>query len=636
MTWKPWPRIEHEGLARYVTPEAGRFVKLPIEPLDAAGDFRAVAQAIYETLAAAGITYAFEEYHPSEALQTIRPPQEVVDKPGRGTCLDLAALFCGVCLQYELLPVLIVVEGHALAAVSLEHGLRDWNSYRPERELFDDGPLTDADRLRKLVDQGSWLAIECTGFARSTALADSADPAAPETIGREDGMLDFERATAAGREQLELAGRPLQFALDIAVAHHAWRIEPLALETPADRRLEELFARFSASPLADQIPVRNFETLVADRTRDFVGRDYVFKAIDGHIGSDDFPSGYVLIRGEPGIGKTALMAQYLKMRGHVHHFNVATQNIRSARDFLTNVCAQLIVRYELDHASLPPEAGSDSGFLLRLLGEAVAKAGGEPVVVLVDALDEAEDTGLPPNANRLFLPSSLPDGVYFVVTMREEYDSRLDVAQSRKIHLKDEDPDNQADVQRYIGNFVDKHAAVMDRQIEAWGVSRETFVETIAERSEGNFMYVVHVLRDIRQGTITAETIDDIHSLPAGLDSYYKRHWRTMRDQDRERYEKLYEPIVCTLAVVREPVTIPRLIEWAQKITGVPLTPLRVRDVIRDWYEFLDETVNGEPRYRIYHASFQDFLRNEVGLTRFDDNIAQTALDKIPGFGDAL
>jgi hypothetical protein len=74
------------------------------------------------------------------------------------------------------------------------------------------------------------------------------------------------------------------------------------------------------------------------------------------------------------------------------------------RAFLENVCSQLIIRYELDHRVLPAEASQDSAFLSRLLAEAKAKAHDGKVVVAVDALDEAEDVGLPPDANRLLLP----------------------------------------------------------------------------------------------------------------------------------------------------------------------------------------------------------------------------------------
>jgi hypothetical protein len=58
-----------------------------------------------------------------------------------------------------------------------------------------------------------------------------------------------------------------------------------------------------------------------------------------------------------------------------------------------------------------------------------------------------------------------------------------------------------------------------------------------------------------------------------------------------------------------------------------------VSDVIHDWREFLNEDrfSQGPPVYRVYHASFRDFLQEEVGLTRYHDIIAVTALNKIPG-----
>jgi hypothetical protein len=78
-----------------------------------------------------------------------------------------------------LLPLLVVIEGHALAAVSLTHGLREWNALdRQERELFEHEPLTDLNRLRELVDSGAYLAMECTGFAQSKSLLKSV----PETL----------------------------------------------------------------------------------------------------------------------------------------------------------------------------------------------------------------------------------------------------------------------------------------------------------------------------------------------------------------------------------------------------------------------------------------------------------------------
>jgi hypothetical protein len=83
------------------------------------------------------------------------------------------------------------------------------------------------------------------------------------------------------------------------------------------------------------------------------------------------------------------------------------------------------------------------------------------------------------------------------------------------------------------------------------------------------------------------------------------------------------------LATVREPVPIPAIEEWTK------IEPPRIREVIADWRRFLNELRSEaqEPRYRIYHTSFQDFLAQEgMGLKPFHNVIAETAMSKIPGF----
>jgi AAA ATPase domain len=392
-----------------------------------------------------------------------------------------------------------------------------------------------------------------------------------------------------------------------------------------------VFQVFGQSPpsIASYIRSAQFRGLVDERTKGFVGRGFVFDELDRILGGSEFPSGYVVIRGEPGIGKTAIAASLVARRGYVHHFNIAHENIRSPRQFLENVCAQLIARYELDHATLPPQAAEDAGFLSQLLAEAVerARSQGEPVVVVVDALDEAEDTGLDASANRLYLPRSLPEGVFFVVTTREEADYRLDVDNDTQIWIRDEDPANQQDVARYIESFIDTHADPMNDRIAEWGLTRPAFTQAIAGRSEGNFMYLVHVLPEIARGQLSPDGGEGIGALPRGLKGYYQRHWRDMKDADSQRFAAFQRPVLCFLAISREPVTVPHLMEWTR------LEPGDLKNVIREWREFLDEDPDAQPvTYRIYHRSFAEFLDEEENLRWYHEQIAERALAKIPGF----
>lgn len=390
----------------------------------------------------------------------------------------------------------------------------------------------------------------------------------------------------------------------------------------------QVFANAPAS-IGSYIRLAQFTALIEDRTRNFVGRDFVFSALDSYLVASEFSSGYILIRGEPGIGKTSLLAQLVKTRGYVHHFNIATQNIGSVAAFLENVCAQLIVRYHLDFVTLPPEASRDSGFLSQLLGEIASKSGSEPVVILVDAVDEAEELGLNSTTNKLYLPPILPDRVFFVLTSREQVDYRLNVERLESIHIRDDDPRNRTDVCKYIESFLHAHQAEMVERVKTWKLDPPDFTALISDKSGGNFMYVVQVLRDIRSGLISKDSLDDINQLPNGLQGYYQRHWRFMRSRNEDRFDQVYEPVLGILAAVREPVPASAIAEW----TGIHQR--RVKEVINEWRQFLNEghSPSGELLYRVYHTSFQDFLAHEgVGLGSFHEMIAKSALGKIRGF----
>src|SRR5687767_13716850 len=62
----------------------------------------------------------------------------------------------------------------------------------------------------------------------------------------------------------------------------------------------------------------DYRDLIARSTADFVGREWVYAAIDQFL-SDEGPR-YFLVLGKPGSGKTALMARLVETRGYIHHF----------------------------------------------------------------------------------------------------------------------------------------------------------------------------------------------------------------------------------------------------------------------------------------------------------------------------
>ncbi len=357
-------------------------------------------------------------------------------------------------------------------------------------------------------------------------------------------------------------------------------------------------------------------SLIEEKTRTFVGRRWVFDLIDRFVAEK--PRGYFLLLGDPGIGKTALMAEMVKRHRHVHHFNVRADGINRPDTFLANVCSQLIATYGLAHSFLPPEATSDGRFLKRLLDQVSAKlrADGGKAVLLVDALDEADETLLPGGVNSLFLPSTLPAGVYVIATSRRT-SPPLHIECEQQVFELDQDVDgNLADVKEYVESRVVLPG--IRQYLANQGKAEEVFVVEMVEKSQGNFVYLHHVLPAIADGGYQDR---DFATLPEGLDAYYEDHWQLIRKRNEGMWFDYKLPVLVALTIVREPVSI----DLIQDFSAVKRRS-RVREVLAEWTQFLytteatDDDGRPQKRYRIYHASFQDFVaaKDEVADERVD------------------
>jgi tetratricopeptide (TPR) repeat protein len=303
-----WSQFDEKGLATFVHPELPKSFSLP-DRVDRTEllqwkEYGKLAEEIYNALIAKNIKYALEPENNESNVQLIRTPEEILEIRKEGTCLDLAVLYCGLCLSFGLLPLLIVLRKHALVAVSLHYSRQEyWEAVTSEREqersLFQKEPLKDVEFLRNLLRNGRFMAIECTGFAHTeTALSESQ----PEGVERQkDGTLTFERAIAAGEEQLYLRDRPLEFALDIAIAHQHWKIK---------QDVVYLNPRLPVTPTVAGIrPEEIPSNLPRSGVKQFVGRDEALKTLHEQLQHKERVA-ICAIAGMGGVGKTELALQY--------------------------------------------------------------------------------------------------------------------------------------------------------------------------------------------------------------------------------------------------------------------------------------------------------------------------------------
>lgn len=345
--------------------------------------------------------------------------------------------------------------------------------------------------------------------------------------------------------------------------------------------------------------LNSFRSLIEEKTEGFVGRDFVFTAADKFMAEHD--SGYFIVEGEPGVGKSSILAEFVRRTGCVAHFNVLSQGINSAHQFLESVCTQIIVRYDISYTSLPSNATQDGAFLAQLLDQASAKlAAGQRIPIAVDALDEVDLAGFPTGANILYLPPSLPHGVYVVMTQRAVTLPFITTSPNTLFNLMDYAAESREDVQTYI------RRAATRPQLRSWvdgrGLAVEDFVNVLAEKSENNFMYLRYVLPEIERGVYEDLRIEQ---LPSGLEGYYESHWRRM-GMTAKPLPRTKIKIVYVLSEV--PIPVSRTL--VAQVTGED--EVAVQEVLGEWAQFLrEQLVEGERRYSMYHTSFRDFLHRQ-------------------------
>jgi len=363
----------------------------------------------------------------------------------------------------------------------------------------------------------------------------------------------------------------------------------------------------------------NHDLAMAD---ELVGREEVFAALEKFQAANN--CGYFRITAASGLGKSTLAA------GVAHKFNAPSFFCNSNRGIvrpdqcLNHLAVSLIKRFSLPYYHLPHRAGENSSFFETILRGAAEKSAGNPVWIVVDGLDEADEAVVGPNT--LLLPGHLPEGIFIFVTQRPgNYPLRTqpDTPLEGYEILWDSDS-QQNDVSKFLEQCF--QSAKMNETLAKLGpeFDRKALISFLEKASEGNFMYLSFVLSDIEAGNLplsgSANTFQI--SIPTRLQGYYENTWSQMRKQvgaqGTDEWRSTYRPVIGLLAVAREPVTI----QWLADLSGVNVDDVHDQ-VLRDWQRFLGHEQRDRREYwRILHRSFADFLDEELNLATIHKTVA--------------
>jgi hypothetical protein len=205
----------------------------------------------------------------------------------------------------------------------------------------------------------------------------------------------------------------------------------------------------------------------------------------------------------------------------------------------------------------------------------------------------------------LFLPNHLPAGVYFLLSSRHTGAPLQADAPVRTYDLARHHEDTMADVREYLRRMASQER--LRTWLDARSIPLAGFIAMLADKSEGNFMYLRHVLPELGNGRYRDF---DIEELPQGLEQYYESHWRLMA-LGAGQASRLKVWVIYLLCEFARPVSTGVLAQVLREVEPAA-DAIAVQEVLGEWRQFLhrDAAPDGA-RFSLYHASFRDFLHRK-------------------------
>jgi len=337
-----------------------------------------------------------------------------------------------------------------------------------------------------------------------------------------------------------------------------------------------------------------FEQIITAKNHNFVGREFVFSTIQNFLNQSD--RGYFTIIGDPGIGKSAILAHYVSQNPGVVYYNVEIVVAKSrVEEFFTNIYTQLIKIAENQgiknlNPHFPDPTTKDSSFLSLLLQQISDRLHPEQrLIIAIDGCDRIDTNHQSPGSNIFYLPRYLPEKVYFILTRRPFLSDRsglLIETPAQSLDLSAYSEQNRADIQEYISNY-----------LTSQNINSHQLLTQIGN-DEINFMYVSQILSAI-----------DRNISPENLQLYYQDHWEKMNLLTTQQQAIALQ--ILNILVQEQSSTIDTIAERLDE------DEYDIKVILDKWREFLHlDSISEKIHYSFYHPSFRDWLREKISTSK--------------------
>jgi hypothetical protein len=393
----------------------------------------------------------------------------------------------------------------------------------------------------------------------------------PHSVRRPDGYCLNELARAVARKLIIIPVMVAESEPPLLICRIQWLdmrdCTPLAdREEQYARKFGRLVAALendqldfegAQSRLLQRLEPLPFEADIAQHLSRFVGRQWVFEAIDMWM-ADPNASRIFWITGKPGVGKTAIAAWLCYHRREVAAFHLCRYGDKRKSD--PRRCV-LSIAYQLSSQLPDYQARLNALNLEGIVSELdpqtlFASLVVEPLsgnfpkpdhtmVALIDGLDEATQGSQ--NELATFIASEFartPEWLRLIITSRPEPEVLHTLQGLTPYEIQASAPENERDIRAYLLRELMPYVPN--------GEVPPTTIDTVLKRSEGIFLYVEWSRQELALRRLSLDRLDEF---PQGLGGVYGKFFRR-QFPDVDAYESKLRPALEVVCAAQEPLAI--------------------------------------------------------------------------------
>jgi len=356
-------------------------------------------------------------------------------------------------------------------------------------------------------------------------------------------------------------------------------------------------------------PIQSHARINELLNRGFIGREWLFQKVEDWRNETSEKSRVFVLLAGAGVGKSAFAAHlaYYKsdivVAAHFCEWNKPTHSDAIAT--VKSIAFQLATKfpdYRKYLFTLPDIDNLDKQNAAELFSYLLANplrfcidGGRQPCVILIDAVDEANTENKQNELISLIANEfqRMPRWLSLLVTSRPENEVLAQLSKFNPRTIDAGAEENMADIRLFLQDKLSRYEISL----------REKAIESIVQKSEGNFLYAVEICNDIHNKGID---INHPEHFPAGMGNLFINSFN--RKFTGINYNTKIAPVLEILISAMEPISV----EHVCKLLDIKKRELN--DVLLKTGSFFPVT---DGKIKPFHKSMIDWLGNREVSERF-------------------